>query len=122
MTDIKPVAWMWQHGETGATGFLCDAPDAELKQWERMNKPRKIVLACYPESALLQAREEGRREGMREAAQCRAAVPVLIDEMPDEMWEAIRTDKDACTEAMRIAVRQTLDEYEEAITRAAEGK
>lgn len=43
----KPVAHMWQHGETGATGFIAHAPDEELRQWERMNKPRTIVKICY---------------------------------------------------------------------------
>jgi hypothetical protein len=27
--------------------------------------------------------------------------------MPEEMWQAIRHDKDACTQAFRIVVRQT---------------
>jgi hypothetical protein len=43
----EPVAWMWQHGETGMTGFVQHAPDDELRQWERMNKPRKIVSPLY---------------------------------------------------------------------------
>lgn len=33
--------------------------------------------------------------------------PELPGEMPDEMWEAIRSDRDAATEALRIVVRQT---------------
>lgn len=33
--------------------------------------------------------------------------PELPGNMPDEMWEAIRNDRDAMTEAMRIIVRQT---------------
>lgn len=35
------------------------------------------------------------------------AEPELPGEIPDEMWEAIKNDRDACTEAMRIVVRQT---------------
>ena len=34
-------------------------------------------------------------------------VPDLTDEMPDEMWEALRNDRDAMTEAFRMAVRET---------------
>jgi hypothetical protein len=33
--------------------------------------------------------------------------PEMPGQMPDEMWDAIRNDRDACAEAMRIAVRQT---------------
>ena len=35
------------------------------------------------------------------------AEPGLPGDMPDEMWEAIRDDRDAAAEAMRIVVRQT---------------
>lgn len=33
--------------------------------------------------------------------------PEVPGEMPDEMWEAIKGDRDAMTNAIRIAVRQT---------------
>ena len=33
--------------------------------------------------------------------------PELPGEMPEEMWEVLRNDRDAATKAMRIAVRQT---------------
>lgn len=33
--------------------------------------------------------------------------PECPGDMPDEMWEAIRDDRDAVAEAIRIAVRQT---------------
>lgn len=33
--------------------------------------------------------------------------PELTDEMPDEMWAALRDDRDATVEALRIVVRQT---------------
>jgi len=55
------------------------------------------------------------REAVLKAAECRSAVPILPGEMPDEMWEVLSTDRDAATEALRILVRQTLDEYEQAI-------
>ena len=56
MTDIKPVAWCneqgsWHLGETPPQDFV--------SSW----KP------VYTESAITQAREEGRREGIREAAE-----------------------------------------------------
>lgn len=50
-----------------------------------------------------------------ECAKARSAVPILPGEMPDAMWEKIKGDKDAYTEALRIVIRQTLDEYEAAI-------
>ena len=40
-------------------------------------------------------------------------VPDLTDEMPDEMWEALRNDRDAMTEAFRMAVRETKAETRE---------
>ena len=33
--------------------------------------------------------------------------PELPGDMPDEMWNAIRNDRDAVAEALRITVRQT---------------
>lgn len=35
--------------------------------------------------------------------------PELPGDMSDEMWEAIRNDRDAVAQALRIAVRQTKD-------------
>jgi hypothetical protein len=43
----EPVAWMWQHEETGATGFVENASTEDLAQWERMNKPRKVICPLY---------------------------------------------------------------------------
>lgn len=42
--------------------------------------------------------------------QARAAIiaePELPGDMPDEMWEAVRNDRQAAVECMRIVVRQT---------------
>lgn len=47
MSDELPVAWMWQHGETGNCGFIEHCSYADRKQWERMNKPRQIVCPLY---------------------------------------------------------------------------
>lgn len=33
--------------------------------------------------------------------------PELTDEMPEEMWAAVRDDREAMVEAFRIVVRQT---------------
>jgi len=59
MTDekIKPVAWMTDDGRV-----------AMNKTQEGMPSAAKISynLPLYPESALTQAREEGRREGVLE--------------------------------------------------------
>lgn len=45
-----PVAWMWQHPETGMTGFVEHASPDDLAQWERMNRPRKIVTPLYTQA------------------------------------------------------------------------
>ena len=37
------------------------------------------------------------------------AEPELPDEMPDEMWEACRSDRATMQEAMRVVVRLTRD-------------
>ena len=45
-----------------------------------------------------------------DAERVRAAInaePELPGDMPDEMWEAIRNDRQAAVECMRILVRQT---------------
>jgi len=55
------------------------------------------------------------REMREAAAKCREAVPVLPGDMPDEMWGAIRNDKDAVQESMRIVVRQTKENISTAI-------
>jgi len=39
----EPVAWMWQHPETGNIGFVEHASPEDLAHWERVNRPRKII-------------------------------------------------------------------------------
>lgn len=34
----EPTAHMWQHGETGNTGFVQHAPQEELEQWEKISE------------------------------------------------------------------------------------
>ena len=46
----EPVAHMWQHPETGMTGFVEHASPDDLAQWERMNRPRKIVTPLYTQA------------------------------------------------------------------------
>jgi hypothetical protein len=46
-------------------------------------------------------------EGWREAIQ---RVEEFPGSMPDDMWESIRSDRDAATQALRIAVRLTKEE------------
>lgn len=45
-----PVAWMWQHPETGMTGFVEHASPDDLAQWERMNRLRQIVTPLYTQA------------------------------------------------------------------------
>jgi len=46
----EPVAWMWQHEETGMTGFIEACDEETRKRWEHMNRPRKIVVPLYASS------------------------------------------------------------------------
>jgi len=91
MTDIKPVAWMTDDGRVVLT-----------KTQEGMPSAAKISynLPLYPESALLQAREEGRRKWMLEAAQIVLNGRFLHDKAPTKLFA---------------------NEAAAAITRAAEG-
>jgi hypothetical protein len=89
MTDekIKPVGKVMQSDE----GHLRVA-------WSAIPE---IDMLVYSESALLQAKEEGRREGMREAAEIVLNGRFLHDEAPTKLFA---------------------NEAAAAITRAAEGK
>jgi hypothetical protein len=56
-----------------------------------------------------------------ERERCLAAVsaePELPGEIPDEMWDAISSDRDAATEALRIIVRQTKEGIRDRIIEA----
>jgi hypothetical protein len=93
MTDekIKPVAW---YDDDLEIHYGPTQPVFTITGWKPL----------YPESALTQAREEGRREGMREAAEiCRQRSAKCSSF--GASYHAISCDGDA-----------------EAITRAAEGK
>jgi len=41
--------------------------------------------------------------------------PELPGDMPDDMWDAIKDDRDACQKAMQIIVRQTKDNIKQAL-------
>jgi len=76
MTDIKPVAKfggrrLTPEGTNECWGFLLCKAESDPQEGAKL----------YPESALLQAREEGRREGMREAEKylCEAIVATQGD-------------------------------------------
>jgi hypothetical protein len=56
----EPVAWMWQHGETGACGFLENAPREELERWERINKPRAIVAPLFATPPIIDQPPKGK--------------------------------------------------------------
>lgn len=43
----SPIAWMWQHPETGMKGFIEHCSAEDRTHWERMNKPREIVRPVY---------------------------------------------------------------------------
>lgn len=78
-------------------------------------KPDRIADLLEEAATALESRSDDYKRGLEDAAKCRSAVPILPGDMPDEMWTILSTDRDAATEALRIVVRQTLDEYEQAI-------
>jgi hypothetical protein len=86
----EPTAWMWQHEETGATGFVQHASPDELRQWERMNRPRKIVTPLY--ASPLPAHQVG-GEDAKDAARYRW-LRDKAEGKPDiaEFWPAVRLD------------------------------
>ena len=51
-----------------------------------------------------------RNDSAKLVEKIREGVPEYPGKMPDEMWEAIRNDRDAATEALRITVRLTKQE------------
>lgn len=55
---LEPVAWMWQHDETGNIGFT---ETSQLDVLEQLNPRLKIIGPLYTASQLSAAREEGRR-------------------------------------------------------------
>ena len=77
--DVEPVAHMWQHDETGRTGFVEHAPAEELEQWERINKPRRFVAKLYSAStvAALKAENEALRARVAELEE--AALQFISD-------------------------------------------
>lgn len=65
-----------------------------------INKPCTVVI------------HEGKPERVFTESEVRAASmaePELPDDMPDEMWEACRSNRDFMQEAMRVVVRITRD-------------
>ena len=65
--------------------------------------------------ALSKAEARGRLAGLEEAIKDVEAEPELPGDMPDEMWYAIRNDRDACQESHKITVRGTKKNIVEAI-------
>lgn len=81
----------------------------------------KTVIEAYAENGcpvilmpvakhLLSIAERLKRQRNEAVKACKLAVyeeSELPGEMPDEMWEAIKNDRDAVMHALRLAVRQT---------------
>jgi len=88
MTDIKPVAWF---SESLEIHYGVRHPELSNEKWKPL----------YSESALLQAREEGRRAWLLEAAEIVLNGRFLHDNAPAKLFA---------------------NEAAAAITRAAEGK
>ena len=84
--EAEPVAHMWQHPETGMTGFVENAPLNELAHWEHMNKPRKIIAPLYAAPP----------------AQPAPAVPAVRTFSSDPECNYYATEGQVCTECGRI--------------------
>jgi len=104
MTDIKPVGKVMKSDEGHLRVAWSVIPDVDM--------------TVYSESAITQAREEGRREGMREAADEMAPAIRLLSGSLDE----VEAEVDAgWSPAAKSGLRKIRVAYS-AITRASEGK
>lgn len=122
MTDIKPVAWCLVYsGPPANTDIHSDPTMNEYKAiaMAKLAAPSVSVAPLYPESAILQSREEGRREGMREAAEI--ANKWAIDRR--RAWHDMKgrnVNENQVNHAAACASMAEIIHSE--ITRAAEGK
>lgn len=62
---------------------------------------------------------EGQRLTVDEAIAAIDAEPELPDDMPDEMWDACRKDRDTMQEALRVVVRLTKEGITNRLTKSA---
>ena len=103
MDDIKPVALL----------PCCGYDNTSAVYWNPYNKVCQchncghVYTPILPESALAQAKEEGRREGMREAA---------------DICEKVLGKRERNPYIDRSAYESACDDCMDAITSAAEGK
>ena len=81
--------------------LVVDPPDRRCRRFDHECPLPKAI----PDVAAIE--DEGRRLERERCLEAVDAEPELPGEMPDEMWAAIREDRDAAAEAMRIIVRQT---------------
>ena len=86
--DIKPVAYQYYYKVDGCKANDADADGCICWHFEGLGPNQKerhdsdtplVWRKLYPKSALLQAREEGRREGMREATSTAEAYQVYVN-------------------------------------------
>lgn len=90
------------------TSEMEDAGIAESKHQYNLPVTRASVCAIW--NAMLAAAPQAQRvEGMASDIVLSAieSEPEVPGHMPDEMWDAMRNDRDAVEECIRIAVRQT---------------
>ena len=87
----EPVAWMWQHEETGMTGFIEACDEETRKRWEHMNRPRKIVVPLYASSYAMgvadAARVVGKGTGnnaLYEAIRALSSPPSVTEEWTEQ--------------------------------------
>lgn len=85
----QPVAWMWQHPETGHTGFVENCTDEDRQQWERVNRPRVFVCPLY---ASPQADEQHTKSQLKRIAAQKGEKPLRAaspqaDTQPEEKPE-----------------------------------
>jgi hypothetical protein len=120
-SNIDPAGWMDGDGNAGPACDDCGASAESVDAWNRRVAPATagedaIWLSPelnYGEQPAPASRDEGADELQRLRERVRTLEAAILDEpefpgpMPDEMWERVHNDRDACQEALRLAVRLT---------------
>ena len=90
---------------------MTEPNDKKMDFRERARNIYDLIKECEYASTsidhIAQALLESRNEALEEAERAVEAEPELPGDMPDEMWAAIRNDRDACQESHKITVRGT---------------
>lgn len=86
---VSPTAWMWQHPETGHTGFVENCTDEDRQQWERVNRPRVFICPLYasPQAAEQHTKSQLKRIAAQKGEKPLRAASPQADTQPEEKPE-----------------------------------